>query len=175
MWLLPAILPLNGTMINDDAAGYARLAGTYSGQMSFHDKSNNKDRSFAIDLVITASPDGTASTWTWKYNYSPPNFSIETATHRAQTDGSEWQEKSGTDDFRFALRHWADFCRGKSSGFEIQRVVKKGMIGGENVDVDFLRRYRIVDGNFVSEKWIRYPGKGWEFSHLMQLRRKKPG
>ena len=158
-------------MTRDDSAGYARLAGTYSGLMSFHDKSDNKDHSFGIDLVITASPDGTSSTWNWKDNYSPPKFAAETATHSAVTGGTEWQENSGADDFRFSLRHWADFCAGKTSGFEIQRVVKKGMIGGDNVD--FLRRYRIVDGNFVSEKWIRYPGKGWEFSHLMQLRRKK--
>jgi hypothetical protein len=171
MWLLTAILPFAGKIRNDDAVGYARLAGTYSGLMSFHDKSDNQDHSFGIDLVITASPDGTFSTWNWKYNYSPPRFAAETATYRALSSGTEWQEKSGTDDFRFALRHWDDFCRGKTSGFEIQRVVKKGMIGGENVD--FLRRYRIVDGSFVSEKWIRYPGKGWEFSHLMQLRRQK--
>jgi hypothetical protein len=168
-------MPLLGLMVMmapTDDDGYRRLVGTYRGPMNFHDESDQKDKSFDIDLTIrlaTKEDKGqTGTIWKTRYNYNPPQYSDSFENCFVTDGGKSWNEKSD-ESLKFELRNGAAFCAGKSDWFEFERLVPKGMIGGDNVR--FKRRYTVMKDALISEKWLRYPGKGWSFSHRQNLKR----
>jgi hypothetical protein len=157
-----------------DAEAYLRMLGTYSGVMTYHDDSDNKDKSMVVDLNISTIPDSAEPEWKWRYNFNPPQYADSLEIGRALEQGKVWQEvgvpKSEKNDLSFKLRNWDRFRAHRSDWFEIKRFVERGMIGGNNVI--FRRRYSFRKDGFLSEKWLKYPGKNWFLDHRMDLKRK---
>lgn len=122
---------------------------------------------------MTTPPHPTGSAWRWKYNFNPPQFSESLENVKVINGGKSWEEKGSSgstpQDLIFTIKGWERFCLHKSDSFEIERFVKRGMVGGENAI--FRRRYTFKPDRFISEKWLKYPGKKWFLDHRMNLKR----
>ena len=156
---------LLASQFKNDAVGYQRLVGEFSGPMYFYDRMEKSKRSFQIDLKIFADEHG--STWTVKYRYMPPNYQLEFYTGTIDLSGNQWTERGLEMNIDFQASNWKEFTLGRANWFEIERTMpsKEG-------PYNFRRRFTIkANGDFWSEKWIRFPGKEWEFSHRMELKK----
>lgn len=147
---------------------YDRLAGHYRGPMYFHDLSDNKDKSFEIDLKIAKDADESSVSWNWKYRFAPPRYSLEIYTAQAIQDGTLWESRKPDETLKFNLSNWKEFAAGTSDWFGINRFYLS--LQGPS---DYRQRFTLKQGGLWSEKWIRLQGKEWEFSHRMELKRIK--
>jgi hypothetical protein len=161
MVLASLILPL----ITPEQSGYQRLVGEYRGPMVFYDLTEKANKSFEIDLKITADPE--ATTWTIKYRFAPPRYQLEFHTGATDPTATQWIEQSLKEKFSFKLTNWRDFAEKKSDWFEIERPMISER-GAHN----FRRRFTVKpNGDLWSEKWIQFKGQDWEFSHRMELKK----
>jgi hypothetical protein len=154
------------TLLIQAYSPYERLAGHYVGPMYFYDTFEKKDKQFEIDLNIDMDRDGKGMTWRVKYRYAPPRYQLEVQTAVPSLDGTVYTEQSPSEKAVFKLTNWKEFETGASTWYEIERKVlnDKGVY-------DFRRRFTLKNGGIWSEKSIRFPGKDWEFSHRMELRK----
>ncbi len=162
--MLTSIVVL-AALVQTNPDGYARFYGDYSGTMKYHDESNEKDLEMPVELSIRkGSPN---PIWRWTFRFAPGKSSVEIGTYRAE--GTSWFEKETKEELKFELRGWQEFCTKKQDFFEIKRLVEKTNYSGNNVD--FRRRYTFRSDGFLSEKWLKRPGKPEYFSHKMDLKR----
>jgi hypothetical protein len=159
MWLLL------GLTFDDDLAGVNRLVGTYRGPMNYRTDASPQPLQFDVGLSIEPTQEPGAMNWTWRFDYRPPEFSISKEVCRPSEDGLAWFE-NGSEELKFKLRNWPDFCRGKCDWFEIERDVTRDL-----TSQTFRRRYIVTAESLISEKWLRPKGGAWYRSHLMTLRR----
>jgi hypothetical protein len=146
--------------------GHTRLAGEYAGPMKFYDLFQKKDKEFEIFVRILPSADGTSSTWTTKYRYNPPEYQLEFNIQSASEDGNKWTEQSLNEKQQYTLSGWDDFNAGKTNWFQIEAA----KIADKEI-VQFRRRWTLNSEMLISEKWLKFKGKDWEFSHKMELKK----
>lgn len=163
MIVASAILLNQMTMI-----GHSRLAGEYAGPMKFYDLFQKKDSEFEIFIRILPAGDGKSSTWTTKYRYSPPQYQLDISVCEALEDGKKWVEQSASEKQLYNLSGWEDFNSGKTNWFQVEMLTFF-----EKTPVQFRRKWSLTNEMLISEKWLKFPGKEWEFSHKMQLKKIK--
>lgn len=151
---------------NVDAAGFARLEGTYQGEMDYLNEPDGKRKRMPIDLTITQQPSG-GTIWKWKFTYDAPKFSE--SVERCFVKEGCWKEAQPGEVLNFELKNWEAFAQKKANWFEIQRVIAKAANGKEKQG--FRRRYTLKKDELISDKWLQTPGEKWRFSHRMVLRR----
>jgi hypothetical protein len=159
----------------DHEAGFSRLTGTFSGPMKFHDDGDGKDKEMQVRVAISDSSSAPESSWSWQYFYAPGKSAEEKSTVSILNNGKFWQEAEPVTtisakavSFRYELTGWTKFCQKQQDWFELKRLVKRGMVGGDNITIR--RRFTVTNLGLTSEKWLQYPGqKDWKFDHKMTL------